>query len=114
MLIVCSKAENDFLFHSFWGLNGLTNVCLIIWGKCREFIRYDQICDITKRYFGGCDVGCVNRCKSMCYGRGEFCDISQNDFGGGEMLSYREYFSNFADEICEVRLHLGNLKNNKI
>ena len=47
-------------------------------------------------------------------GGGKFCDISQNDFGGGEMLSYREYFSNFADEICEVRLHLGNLKNNKI
>jgi hypothetical protein len=50
----------------------------------------------------------------MYYVGGEFCDISQNDFRGGEMLSYREYFSNFADEICEVRLHLGNLKNNKI
>ena len=45
---------------------------------------------------------------------GRFCVISQNDFEGGEMLSYHEYFSNFADEICEVRLHLGNLKNNKI
>lgn len=96
MLIVCSKAENDFLFHSFWGLNGLTNVCLIIWGKCREFIRYDQICDITKRYFGGCDVWCVNCCKSMRYWGVNFVIYHKMILGGGEMLSYREYFSNFA------------------
>ena len=70
-------------------------MCLIIWGKCREFIRYDQICDITKRYFGGCDVECVIA-VNQCVMGGEFCDISQNDFGSCEMLSYREYFSNFA------------------
>lgn len=74
-------------------------MCLIIWGKCREFIRYDQICDITKHHFQGVICGVLVYCKSGCYGGGEFCDISQNDFGSGEMLSYREYFSNFADEI---------------
>lgn len=66
----CSKTENDFLFHSFWGLNGLTNVCLIIWGKCREFIRYDQICDITKHHFYGVIYGVLVYCKSGCYGWG--------------------------------------------
>ena len=47
-------------------------------------------------------------------GRVNFVIYHKMILGGGEMLSYREYFSNFADEICEVRLHLGNLKNNKI
>ena len=54
------------------GLSGLTNVCLIIWGKCREFIRYNQICDITKRYFGGCDVGVLIAINQCVMGGGDF------------------------------------------
>ena len=45
--------------------------------------------------------GVLAHCKSRCYGGGRFCDISQNDFGGGEMLSYHEYFSNFAQIFME-------------